>query len=103
MTPVLLRTHLRTNAELPQSITSAFKAAVMPPTDQTSMVQEPCKQIKFATSLNLCNDCATRFSTHYGNEARLNAVLSMLKLSHCFRDFSLVQHMLKLSHWDHFR
>ena len=27
--------------------------------------------------------------THYENEARLNAVLSMLKLSHCFREFSL--------------
>ncbi len=40
---------------------------------------------------------------YYGNEARLNAVLSMVKLSHCFQDFSLVQPLHKLSHWDHLR
>ncbi len=34
--------------------------------------------------------CLDKFAS-YGNEARLNAVLSRLKLSHCFRDFSLVQ------------
>ena len=45
-------------------------------------------------------------TAHYGNEAQLNAVLFMLKLSHRFRDFSLVQPSsacVKLSHWDHFR
>jgi len=39
MIPVPLST--RTNAELPQSTTSEFKAAEMPPIDQNSMVREP--------------------------------------------------------------
>ncbi len=33
-------THLRTNAEVPCSTTSALKAAEMPLTDQNSLVQE---------------------------------------------------------------